>query len=185
MSVRERVAAAAAGVALIGPAQNMFEFVEIIVGEDAEFRAGEARGVNDARVDQFIEHDDVVLADKCADDAEGGGVAGRKGKRGLGMLKRGERFFQFVVTRKRTADQPGRARAGAEAPHSLDGGFVQARMVGESEVIVGGKVEQFAAADLRARRLRRVHAAQFAMQFLPPDFVESLLEFGSRNRSRW
>ncbi len=37
-------------------------------------------------------------------------------------------------------------------------------MIGEAEVIVGGKVEQCFAVDFEARGLRRIHAAQFAIK---------------------
>ncbi len=95
------------------------------MGKDAQFRAGKAGGIHDAGVDEFVEDDDVVLAGERADGADGGGVAGGKGERGLGLLEGGEGGFQFVMRRERAADEPGSAGAGAELFHGLDGGFLQ------------------------------------------------------------
>ena len=92
-------------------------------------------------------------------------------------LKAGERFLQFVMRRQRAANQARRAGAGAEFFHRLDGGFLQQRVVGETEVIVGRKIQQRFAADLDARALRRIHAAQFAEQTLAADGVKALVQF--------
>ena len=110
----------------VRPFQFVFQIVQIVVGEDAEFRAGKSGGVHDAGVNQLVEDDDVVLAEQRGDGAEGGGVAGGKSQRGFGVLEGGECFFQFVKRRERAANQPRRARAGAEFFHGLDGGFLQA-----------------------------------------------------------
>src|SRR5436309_11794953 len=46
-------------------------------------------------------------------------------------------------------------------------------MVGKSEIIVGGKIQQRLAVHLRVRQLGRVDAAQFAIQTALADRVES------------
>ncbi len=55
----------------------------------------------------------------------GGGVAGGKSERGFGAFESGERFFQFMMRRERTADQPGGARSRAELFDGFDGGFLE------------------------------------------------------------
>ena len=134
-----------------GPFQFVFQIIQVVVGEHAEFRAAEPRGVHDAGVDQFVEHDDVILAEQRADGADGRGVAGGETQRGFGVFEGGERFLQFVKRRERAANQARGAGAGAEFFDGLDGGFFQNRIIGEAEIIVGRKIEQGLAADFDAR----------------------------------
>ena len=67
----------------VRPFQDVFQVVQIVVVKDAEFRAAQTRGIHDAGVNQFINNDDVVLAEQRGDGAERGGVAGGKCQRGL------------------------------------------------------------------------------------------------------
>ena len=143
------------------------------------FAPHKPRGVHDAGVNQFVNDDDVVLADQGANGAEGGGVAGGKGQRGFGAFEAGERFLQFMKRRERAANQPRRAGARAKFFNGLDRGLFQSRMVGEAEIIVGRKIEKRFAADLDARALRRIHAAQFAEQVL---FAQGVRGVGSIRR---
>jgi hypothetical protein len=46
------------------------------VSEDAEFGTAETGGIDDTGMDEFIEDDNIVLADQSADGSEGGDVAG-------------------------------------------------------------------------------------------------------------
>ena len=98
----------------VRPFQDVFKIVEIVVGEDAQFGAGKPRGIHDAGVNQFINDDDVILAEQGADGADGRGIAGGKYQRGFGAFECGQRFFQFMKRRQRAANQPGRAGAGAK-----------------------------------------------------------------------
>ena len=148
------------------PFQNFFQIVQIIVGKHAQFRAAQFCGVHDAGMNELVENDDVVFAEQRANRADGGGIAGGKRERGFGFFEVGERFFKFMKRRKRAANQSRRAGACAEFFNGLDRRFFQNRIVGKPEIIVGGKIEKDFAADFDARRLRRIHAAQFAMQTL-------------------
>ena len=78
--------------------------------------------------------------------------------------------------RQRAADQSRRPGAGAEFFNGLDCGFLQNRVIGETEIIVGREINEDFAADLDARTLRGIHAAQFAEQILFADGVETVLE---------
>ena len=76
--------------------QNFLQVVQVIVAEDAQLGAAEPGGIHDAGMHQFIQDDDVILVQQCADRADGRGVAGGKAERGLGAFEGGERFFQFA-----------------------------------------------------------------------------------------
>ena len=117
-------------------------------------------------MNEFVENDDVVFAEQRGDGADGGGVAGGKSQRGFRLLEGGERFLQFVQRRERTADEPRRAGTGTKFFHSANGGGFQRGMIGEAEVIVGGKIQERLAAEFDANPLRGIHAAQFAEQVL-------------------
>ena len=160
-----------------GPFEFVFQIIQIVVGKDADFCAAEPGGVHDAGVNQFIENDDVILAEQRADGSDGCGIAGRKTQRGFGAFEAGERFLQFVMRRQRAANQPRRAGAGAKFFHGLDGGFLEQRVVGEAEIIVRRKIKQRLSADLDVRALRRIHAAQFAKQTLAANGVQALSQF--------
>src|SRR5690349_14531820 len=52
-------------------------------------------------------------------------------------------------------------------------------MVGQPEIIIGGKIEEGFAIELKMRRLWRIHAAQFAIEPLFSDLVQALIELRS------
>src|ERR1035437_3731310 len=78
------------------PLQLGFKVIQVVVVKDAQFCAGKFGGVHDAGMNQFINDDNVVLADERSDGAERGGVAGGKSQCGLGFFEGSEDFFQFV-----------------------------------------------------------------------------------------
>ena len=104
---------------------------------------------------------------------EGGGVAGGKGERGGSPLEGGQSFLQFVMRGERAANQPRGAGAGPIFFHGAGGGGFERRVIGQAEVIVGGKIEEGLAVDLDAGGLRGVHAAQFAVQALLPQINQA------------
>ena len=151
---------------LRAPFQYFLQVIQIVVGEDADFCAAEPGGVHDAGVNEFVQNNHVILAEQRADGSDGGGIAGGETQRGFGAFEICERFFQFVMRCERTANQPGCAGTSAEFFNGLDCRFLQNRIVGQTEIIVGRKIQQRPAADLDARARRRIHAAQFAVQTL-------------------
>jgi len=105
-------------------------------------RAGQLRGVHNAGVNQLINDDDVILAEQRGDGAQRRGVAGGKSQRGFGRFESGERFLQFVKRRQRAAirrDAPAPAPNFSTAPTA---GRFQRRMIGEAEIVGGGKIEK-------------------------------------------
>ncbi len=74
------------------------------MGKNTQLSAGKFRGINDAGMDQLIDYDYVFLGDQRTNRSQCRGVAGCEGERGFGCLEFGERFFQLMVRRKRTAN---------------------------------------------------------------------------------
>lgn len=134
------------------------------MGKDADFRAGQPRGVHDAGVNELVENENVALADQRGDGAQRGGIARGESQRGFRALERGQRLLQLVKRRERAADQPRRARARAKFFHGGAGGGFQRGVIREAEVVVGRKIQQGPAADFDARPRRGIHPAQFAQQ---------------------
>ena len=98
--------------------------------------AGEAGGIHDAGVDEFIHDDNIVFSNQGADGANGGGVAGGEGQRGFGAFEGGEGFVQLVMRSEGAADETGSACARAEFFNRLNGGFFDDRFVGQAEIII-------------------------------------------------
>ena len=145
--------------------------------KNAELCVREPRPVHDARMHQLVQDDDVVLARERRDGADGGGVTAAEGQGGRGALVIGQCLFQHMERRQRAADEPRRARARAMGFHGLDGGFLQRRMIGEAEVIIGGKIQQRPAVHRQPRALGGIDAAQLAEQVLLAQGGEALFQF--------
>ena len=150
--------------------------------ENAEFCAAQFCGIDNRGVNQFVDDDDVVFVGERANRSERGGVTGGKNQRGFGLFELSERLLEFVVRRERAANQPLRAGACAEFFNRLHRGFFEQRVIGQAEIIVGRKIQERFAADLNARRLRRIDAAQLAQKILFAKRVEPLLEFDVKFR---
>ena len=71
-----------------------------------------------------------------------------------------------MVRGQRTADQPRGPAAGTGFLDGLDGRFLEGGLIGQAQVIIGGKVKISPALDLKMRRLRGIDAAQFPEQIL-------------------
>ena len=80
-----------------GPFEDVFEFVQVVVREDAEFGTGQAGAVHERSVDQFVQDDNVVFAEEGADGAQGGGVTGGKTDGSLRAFEAGNGLLQFLV----------------------------------------------------------------------------------------
>src|SRR5262249_29137163 len=100
-----------------------------------------------------------------------------KAERGPGALECGEHFFEFMMRSERAAHEPRRARTGAELFNGPRGSHLERRMIGQTEIVVGGKIEQRRPVDLDAGALSGVHAAQFAKQPLFAQSRKALTQF--------
>ena len=79
------------------------------LGEHPQFRAAKARCIDNAAVDQFVDHDHVIGIDQGANQSESRCVAAGEGNRRLRAFERSDGLLQFMVRRQRTADETGRA----------------------------------------------------------------------------
>ena len=59
-----------------GGLEQAGEFLQVVVGEDADGGAGEAGTIDQAGVAELVEDDGVALAGEGGQDADGGGEAG-------------------------------------------------------------------------------------------------------------
>jgi hypothetical protein len=66
------------------PFQFVFQIIQVVVGKNADFGADKPRGVHDAGMNEFVENDDVVLAEQRANGADRRRVTGGKSQRGFG-----------------------------------------------------------------------------------------------------
>ncbi len=89
----------------VGPLQDFFEVVRVVVSEDTEFCAAQPGSIHNGGVDQFINDDDVILAHERADGPDGGGVTGRVRQGGLRAFEVGQRFIQFVIGPERATNE--------------------------------------------------------------------------------
>ena len=72
--------------ARISPAQDFFQFVQIVVAEHAQLRPAQTRRINDRSVGQFIDCNYVVAIEQCADGSESCRITSRKYQCRLGSL---------------------------------------------------------------------------------------------------
>ena len=115
---------------------------------------------------QLIQHDDIVAVHQRADGAGGRRVTGRERQGGGGAFEIRQDFVQLVMGAEGSADQARGPRPGPEFPDGLDGRLFKRGFIGQAQIIVGRKVKKRPAVDGQARRLRRIHAPQFAKQIL-------------------
>ncbi len=132
-----------------------FEFFEVIVGKDAEDGTAEAGAIHEGGVAKLVEDHDVSFTHQGRDGAQGGGVAGGETQGGFGALEGGEGVLEFFVQSVITADEAG-GSARRFLIQSDGGGFPQARVGGEAEIVVRGKAEESAAVAKYFRALRRI-----------------------------
>ena len=157
-----------------GGAEDFFEFVEVVVGEDTEGGAAEACGVDEGGVAEFVEDEGVVFPGKGGEGAEGGGVAIGEGEGGFGFFGVGEFFLELVVEVERAADESGGGGAGSVGLEGGLGGDDEGGVVGEAEVVVRGKVGEFIFTDEDAGGICGDNTAEFSPEVL----LVELTKFG-------
>src|SRR5258705_7391962 len=114
---------------LVRPFQDRLQIVKIIVCEGAELGAAETRGIHDAGMDQFINDDDILLAQECTDRSHSGGISAGETYRGCCAFECGESFIQLLMRGERPADQPRSAGSNAIALDGFEGGGFQRGVV--------------------------------------------------------
>lgn len=163
---------AAGGALFCGPLQDGLEVIEVIVAKDAEVRTGEAGGIHDASMDAFINDDDIVPAEEGGNGAKSGGIAAGEGERRGSSFVVGQSLLEPMVWGEGAADQPRGAGADAIVSDRADGCAADARVVGQTEIVVRGEIDQGTAADADVSGLWRSNLTQGTMESLSPDRVE-------------
>ena len=119
----------------------------IFVREDVDFGAGETGTVDDACVIELVGDDVILRTEHGGDGPRVGGEAGLEDDAGFDVLESGDAALQFHVEVHGAGD--GADGAGARAVFScgFDGGFDEFGVGGESEIVVGGEVDDFFAVE--------------------------------------
>ena len=104
--------------------------------------AGKAAAVVDAGMIQAVAEEEIVAAHQGGDEAGVGHVAGTEGKGRLFALEPSHRLLQLMVQDKIAAHQAGRAGTGAKPAQTLLGRGDEGGMFGQTQVVIGGEIEQ-------------------------------------------
>ncbi len=131
---------------------------------DVDGGMGEAAAVDETGVVEGVAENGVVAAGQCADEGEVGDEAAAEDQGGLGPFPAGEGAFQRPQRRQQAGHQRRRPGAAAVAAGGAGSGGGQARVGGEIQIIVGGKVDEVAAVQADARPLRGLQAAADAVE---------------------
>ena len=124
------------------------------MAEGAKPCASEPRGIDDAGVNELVHDEDVVLAQQRGNGPQRRGVPGRKRQRRLGAFECGKGCFEFVVDAKRATDEARSAAARAEFLNRLRRRFLEGRVIRQTEIIVGGEIQQRLCLHVHTRALR-------------------------------
>ena len=100
--------------------------------------------------------DGVALPYQSGHCSHIGHVAARQQQRARPASELGQRLFQLMVGAAVTGNQVRRAAASAPALYTLDKGVVDARVVGQPEVVVAAKTQQALAIHQHLDALRRL-----------------------------
>ena len=115
--------------------------------KEGQLGAGEATGVDEARMNGAIRDDDVPRASKSRKRAEVCLVSTGKEQGGLSTDEGCERRFESEVLGKGARDQPGSCSAEAGPGKSDVGGLDKGGVAGHSEVVIGAEREEWDAFD--------------------------------------
>jgi len=87
---------------------------------------------------ELVGEDEVFFAEDAGDSAGVGGEAGLEDDAGFDSFEGGDLFFELHVDVHGAGDGADCSRAYAVFFRRGDGGFLEARVVAEAEVVVGG-----------------------------------------------
>ena len=113
---------------------------DVFVAEDFYFCAREAGAVDDAGVVELVGDDEVFFAEDAGDGAGVSGESGLKDDAGFDSFEGGDLFFELHVDAHGAGDSADGAGAYAEFSGGGDGSFFEFGVVAETEVVVGGQI---------------------------------------------
>jgi hypothetical protein len=138
--------------------------LDVAVVVDERLRARQPAAVDDRCVVELVGEDHVAGTRERGDHAGVGEVSGAEQKRGLPSLESRQPLLQPAVDGHRARDQPRGAGADPPASGRIGGGFPDARVIREPEVVVRAQQEGGLTVDDHVRALRAADAARAAIQ---------------------
>jgi hypothetical protein len=144
-------------------------------------RAGESTTIDDAGMIQLVAVNRVPLADQRADCADICRVTGWEEQRRLRSFKFGQFSFQLGVQNRPARDQRASARAPAVFVHRKARCRDNARVAGQTQIVVRAEIDKRLAVDLNTvSALRAAPLIQRSAKRLAIEFGQSVIEPGER-----
>ena len=125
--------------------QQMFEMVVIVVAEFNDLGVRAVGAGDDAVMRQFVDENSVALAHQPGDRRDIGEIAGDQRQRALEAQELGDLRLERLVRAALAANQPRGQRADAEIVEFALGLGDDARVIGESEIVVIGEADEMLA----------------------------------------
>ena len=122
---------------------------DVAMTEDVDFRARETAAVDDAGVVQFVGDDVIFRAENRRYGSCVGRESGLKNDACLDIFERGDAPLQLDMQAHGAGDGPHGAGSRAVAPGRVDGRLHQLRVIGEPEIIIRRKIDDFLAVEPR------------------------------------
>ena len=160
---------------LLGLLEALLQLVHVGVGVAVADGLAQTHAVDDRGVVQRVGDDGVLVGEQRLEDTavriEAGGVEDRV----LGAEVVGDGLFELLVDVLAAADETDRRHAEAALVHRVLGGLDEARVVGETQVVVGAEVQYLAACHLDLGALRRFDDALVLVESCGLDFGQLVL----------
>src|SRR5260221_9300396 len=131
--------------------QDGIEGGGIVVRKGAARRTGELDAFQDAVMDETIVHDQVLWPEQMTDRGYVGGVAADEDHAVLDLVECRQRLLKLTLHGPLARHQAAGRGRGAVAFDRGRGGLVDARMPGQSQVVVRGEIDVAAPLDQRGR----------------------------------
>ena len=135
----------------------------MIVWKDAQPCTAQLGAIDERCMTQFVEQDDVVLANQRRNRSERGCLTAAKAERRFSAFPFRQRGLQTQMRRVRPTNQSGRARTDTKFRDRFRCCLTQMRVIREAEVIVRGKVDQLFAVNIDHRSLRTADLAEMSI----------------------
>ena len=160
--------------------QLLFRLGDVLVLEDQNLGARQARAVDDRGMVQLVGDDEVFFAQHRRHRAGIGRESGLEDHAGFDILEARDFFFQLHVDLHGAGNGAHRARSDAVLARGFERGLAQLGMRGQAEIIVRGQVDDFFAVEGADRGLLVVEHAQAEVRAFGLEIVELVGEVGKR-----
>ena len=160
----------------LGGLELALEVVHVGVGVAVALGLAEAHAVDDAGVVEGVGDDGVLLGEQWLEDTAVGVEAGGVENGVLGVEEAADGGLQLLVDVLGAADEAHAGHAVAAAVHHPLGALDEARVVAETQVVVGTEIQDFLAGYLDGGSLRALDEALVLVETGLADFLQRLLE---------